>query len=154
MDITILISLASWQSMKALMQREPTELEEIQDSAAIDFSPLSLVYYKWPWSYFHDASLPFTLQEEIFFSKSYKMTKGSITLNCNNLYKGILQNSKSVCFLNISLRMGTELSLGSPSYFLFSFHREKLLTMKQNHWADILWICWSKPAPHRLAITV
>lgn len=50
-------------------------------------------------------SLPFTLQEEILFSKSYKMTKGSITLNWNNLYKGILQNSKCL-FLKYFLKNG------------------------------------------------
>ena len=42
-------------------------------------------------------SLPFTFQEEIFFSKPHKMTNGSITLNWNNFYKYILQNSKGVC---------------------------------------------------------
>lgn len=67
-DITILNSPLAGNQCKALTQRELTELEEIQDAAATDFSPLSLAYYKLSQSCFHGAKSPIYIPRgNIFF---------------------------------------------------------------------------------------
>ena len=100
-------------------------------------------------------SLPFTFQEEIFFSKPHKMTNGSITLNWNNFYKYILQNSKGVCSYFLKNRHWTFDRVTKTLFVLVSQGKITYYEAESLSWysLDLLKQACTPPSRHNRLIT-